>query len=57
MNPVILDDSGTNPVRHMFLVGGFAESPTVQEVVRNEFENINVIIPQVSTQWKSHFST
>ena len=37
-------------IGHLFLVGGFAESPIVQEAIREEFKDtINVIIPQVRT--------
>ncbi len=36
-------------VEHVFLVGGFAESPIVQEALRQEFKarKLRVIIPQV----------
>ena len=41
------DSSGLS-IGHLFLVGGFAESAIVQEVVRAEFASkLNVIIPQV----------
>ena len=35
-------------IGHLFLVGGFSESPIVQEAIRKEFKDIiKVIIPQV----------
>ena len=35
-------------IGHLFLVGGFAESPILQEAIREEFQDtIKVIIPQV----------
>ena len=35
-------------LKHLFLVGGFAESPILQEAIRKEFGRImNVVIPQV----------
>ena len=41
-------DCGVGGVGHLFLVGGFAESPMVQEAVREEFgSRVRVIIPQV----------
>ena len=39
---------GVGGIGHLFLVGGFAESPMVQDAVREEFgERVRVIIPQV----------
>lgn len=33
-------------IRHLFLVGGFAESPLLQDAIRNEFrERVRVVIP------------
>ena len=38
-------------IGHLFLVGGFAESPLVQEEVRSEFKDkVEVIIPQVRSK-------
>jgi hypothetical protein len=35
-------------ISHLFLVGGFSESPILQEAIREEFKDIiKVIIPQV----------
>ena len=35
-------------LKHLFLVGGFAESPILQEAIRKEFGRImHVVIPQV----------
>ena len=35
-------------IGHMFLVGGFSESPILQDAIREEFKDvIKVIIPQV----------
>lgn len=43
--------SSARPISHLFLVGGFAESPVVQEAVRAEFAGsssggVRVVIPQ-----------
>ena len=51
----MLPDSVNNPdaleIGHIFLVGGFAESPVVQEAIREAFKGrVKVIIPQVSFQ-------
>jgi hypothetical protein len=36
-------------IGHMFLVGGFSESPILQDAIREEFKDvIKVIIPQVT---------
>lgn len=46
----VLDNSemSEDGISHLFLVGGFAESPIVQEAVRQEFRGrLRVIIPQV----------
>ncbi len=35
-------------IGHLFLVGGFSESPILQDAIREEFKDIiKVIIPQV----------
>jgi len=37
-----------NSIDYLFLVGGFAESPLLQQAVRGKFNrNITVVIPQV----------
>ena len=42
------DGVGVGGIGHLFLVGGFAESPMVQDAVREEFgARVKVIIPQV----------
>jgi hypothetical protein len=42
--------AGWRSVSHLFLVGGFAESPLVQEEVRHHFNaTLKVVIPQVSS--------
>jgi len=50
-NPAIQGDGSEPPIGHLFLVGGFAESPIVQEAIRKEFgrpeSGMKVIIPQV----------
>ena len=39
---------GTSSIKHLFLVGGFAESSILQEAIRKEFGRImKVVIPQV----------
>ena len=43
-----LYDHESIAIKHLFLVGGFAESPILQEAIRKEFGRImKVIIPQV----------
>ena len=38
----------TSPIKHLFLVGGFAESSILQEAIRKEFgRTMRVVIPQV----------
>ena len=44
------DYTGNNSLslKHLFLVGGFAESPILQESIRKEFGRMmHVVIPQV----------
>ena len=44
---------GVGGIGHLFLVGGFAESPMVQDAVREEFgARVKVIIPQVKNVLK-----
>lgn len=41
-------------IDYLFLVGGFAESPLLQQAVRSHFgEHVTVIIPQVSFNFES----
>jgi len=66
-NPAILGDGSEPSIGHLFLVGGFAESPVVQEAIREEFGGpgsaMRVIIPQVSAyinfcaSWLSYLLT
>ena len=36
-------------IGHLFLVGGFSESPILQDAIREEFKDVvKVIIPQVN---------
>ena len=38
-------------IGHLFLVGGFSESPILQDAIREEFKDVvKVIIPQVTAQ-------
>ena len=51
-NQLVYDNNyiGNNSLslKHLFLVGGFAESPILQEAIRKEFGRImHVVIPQV----------
>ena len=40
---------GTSSIKHLFLVGGFAESSILQEAIRKEFGRaMKVVIPQVN---------
>ena len=40
----------TSSIKHLFLVGGFAESSILQEAIRKEFGRImKVVIPQVKS--------
>ena len=41
---------GSSSIKHLFLVGGFAESSILQEAIRKEFGRImKVVIPQVKS--------
>jgi len=43
----VLREPDIGEISHLFLVGGFAESPLLQEEIRAEFSNqVNVVIPQ-----------
>ena len=45
-----IDHNGLS-LKHLFLVGGFAESPILQEAIRKEFGRImHVVIPQVTNR-------
>ena len=43
-------------IKYLFLVGGFAESPILQEAIRREFGRImRVIIPQVNCGQNTYY--
>ena len=46
----------SSEIGHIFLVGGFAESPVVQDAIRQEFSgrSIRIIIPQVRIRTFNH---
>ena len=45
----------SSSIKHLFLVGGFAESSILQEAIRKEFGRImKVVIPQVKTLSCTH---
>ena len=60
-NQLVYDNNyiGNNSLslKHLFLVGGFAESPILQEAIRKEFGRImHVVIPQVKYRNLTFFS-
>lgn len=52
----VLTHPGLSGVDYLFLVGGFAESPLLQQAVRSHFgDSITVVIPQVILMLNFHW--